>query len=273
MDASFNHNEEQHPFLLSIRHVAGHLGTNTETGLDAVNTQEAQRKYGLDKLHSKAGVKWNSVLLKQVSNVMILILVLAMALTNGVTDYVEGVVNTALVFLNVLLGFYQDSQATKKMDSLRSLSSPSAPVIRGENVETISLSEVVLGDVFLVKAGNTIPADLRLFEAMNLEADEKILTGEALPVAKDVELDSTGRDEFDTGIGIGDRVNVAYSSSTVTEGRGHGIVVYTGISIEIGHIAASVQENVKPVTGTRLRIWDAVGNYLGLTEDSRYTFP
>lgn len=200
-----------------------------------------------------------------------------MALSYGVNDYIEGGVITAVIVLNVLIGFYQEYQAEKKMDSLRSLSSPSASVLRDGHIETVPSAEVVPGDVVQIKTGDTIPADLRLFDAMNLECDEKILTGEAVPVAKDADVDFSSNDELSTG--VADRINMAYSSSTVTKGRGRGIVVYTGMYTEIGKIAQSMQGkkrkagrslstkhgNFQPAKGAALRIWDAILAFLGLT--------
>ena len=205
------------------------------------------------------------------------VLVLAMALSYGVTDYIEGGVITAVIVLNVAIGFYQEFRAEKKMDSLRSLSSPSAAVLREGHIETVPSAEVVPGDVVQIKTGDTIPADLRLFDAMNLECDEKILTGEAIPVAKDAQADFKSGDENSTG--VGDRLNMAYSSATVTKGRGKGIVVYTGMHTEIGKIAQSMQgktrkpnrsmsrkqSNFQPAKGAALRSWDAIGSFLGLT--------
>lgn len=201
-----------------------------------------------------------------------------MALSYGVTDYIEGGVITAVIVLNVLIGFYQEFQAEKKMDSLRALSSPTATVLRDGVVDAIPSAEVVPGDIIQIKTGDTIPADLRIFEAMNLECDEKILTGEAMPVAKELDHDFSGVTELDTG--IGDRVNMAYSSSAVSKGRGQGIVVFTGMNTEIGKIAQSMQGttrkanrslsrkkggNLQPAKGLILRTYDGIGKFLGLT--------
>lgn len=200
-----------------------------------------------------------------------------MALSYGVTDYIEGGVITAVIVLNVAIGFYQEFQAEKKMDSLRALSSPSAAVLRDGHIETVPSGEVVPGDIVQIKTGDTVPADLRLFDAMNLECDEKILTGEAIPVAKTIDLDVTDSDE--TSVGVGDRLNMAYSSSTVTSGRGMGVVVFTGMFTEIGRIAQSMQGKkrkanrslsrgngkLQPAKGLLLRIWDSLGAFLGLT--------
>ena len=107
-------------------------------------------------------------------------LLLALALSYGVSDYIEGGVITAVVIGNVLIGFYQEFQAEKKMDALRALSSPTASVLRGGNLDSVPSVEVVPGDVVILKTGDTVPADVRLFECMNLECDEKILTGEGM---------------------------------------------------------------------------------------------
>jgi P-type Na+/K+ transporter len=203
-----------------------------------------------------------------------------MALSYGVQDWVEGAVITAVIVLNVLIGFYQEFQAEKKMDALRNLSSPSANVVRDGNEMTIPSGEVVPGDIVSIKMGDTVPADLRMFEVMNLECDEAILTGEALPVAKEVDFEvKAGQNKED--LGLGDRLNIAYSSSTVTKGRGRGIVVYTGMSTAIGGIAASMQKKrrkpnrsmsrkkhgpMQPVKGGALRTYDGVLKFLGLTE-------
>lgn len=148
-------------------------------------------------------------------------------------------------------------------------------------------AEVLPGDIVILKTGDTVPADLRLFEAMNLNCDEKSLTGEAEPVEKSIENDilipdsggklATSEDE----VGIGDRFNMAYSTTTVTKGRGRGIVVFTGMDTEVGRIAASTNKKTRkagrsmnykkygktqPVKGLARRIYDVVGKFLGLTE-------
>ncbi|KIW22909.1 potassium/sodium efflux P-type ATPase, fungal-type [Cladophialophora immunda] len=272
-------NYPKQPFLLSPDEIISHLETRLDSGLSDVQVQQYQQKYGPNRLEGDGGVSWYAILGKQISNAMILVLVLAMALSYGVEDFVEGAVITAVIVLNVVIGFYQEFQAEKKMDALRSLSSPSAAVIRDGNEMTIPSAEVVPGDIVSIKTGDTVPADLRLFEVMNLECDEAILTGEALPVAKEVEFEAkhgTAKED----LGLGDRLNIAYSSSTVTKGRGRGVVVYTGMSTAIGGIAASMQGKrrkpnrsmsrkkygpMQPVKGGALRTYDGVRKFLGLT--------
>ena len=267
------------PFLLSAEEISNYLETNVDSGLRSAQIERYRQKYGENKLEGEGGVHWHTLLLKQISNAMILVLVLAMAPSYGVTDYIEGSVITAVIVLNVIIGFYQEFQAEKKMDSLRSLSSPSAQVIRDDNQTTIPSGEVVPGNIVSIKTGDTVPADLGMFEVMNLECDEAILTGEALPVAKELNFESKYGNKEDCG--LGDRLNIAYSSSTVTKGRGKGIVVKTGMATAIGGIAASMQGkkrkpnrsmsrkkhgNMQPVRGGALRVWDSIGKFLGLTE-------
>jgi Na+-exporting ATPase len=284
----------QHPFLLGTDELCQHLDTNFDSGLSASKASSKATEYGPNKLEGEGSVKWYTVLGKQISNAMILVsyscrgpsstansnqvLVLAMALSYGVQDFIEGGVITAVILLNVAIGFYQEFQAEKKMDSLRSLSSPSATIIRDGEETTISSGEVVPGDIVKINVGDTVPADIRIFDSMHLECDEKILTGEAMPVAKEPDFDVEGKNELETG--VGDRLNMAYSSSTVSKGRGKGVVVYTGMYTEIGKIADSLQgkkrkENrsmsrkkhgaMQPAKGAVLRTWDGIGAFLGLT--------
>jgi magnesium-transporting ATPase (P-type) len=145
---------------------------------------------------------------------------------------------------------------------------------------------VVPGDIIILKTGDTVPADARVFEAMNLNCDEKSLTGEAEPVEKrianDIIVPGSGKLATEEGeVGIGDRFNMAYSTTTVTKGRGRGIVTFTGMQTEVGKIAASTTKKsrkvgrsmnykkygkTQPVKGAARQVYDLVGKFLGLTE-------
>lgn len=160
-------------------------------------------------------------------------------------------------------------------DSLKSLSSPTASAVRGGNIISVATVEIVPGDTVEMKTGDTIPADVRLIECVNFETDEALLTGESLPVRKEP------NEIFDEDTGPGDRLNVAYSSSTVTKGRATGVAFATGMFTEIGTIAAALRKKdskVRPVKrkedGTAkphrylqaavLTCSDAVGHFLGV---------
>jgi len=137
--------------------------------------------------------------------------------------------------VNISIGFFQEFKAEKTMDSLRQLSSPTGAVLRDFEIESIPSITIVPGDIVSLKTGDVVPADVRLFESMNFETDEALLTGESLPVSKSSDA------IYSTEIGVGDRLNMAYSSSTVTRGRARGIVVAVGMSTEIGNIAETLR--------------------------------
>ncbi|RFU28751.1 hypothetical protein B7463_g7598, partial [Scytalidium lignicola] len=246
----------RHPFLLSVEDVAQQYGTNLETGLTTRKVGDLQKQYPKNELQGGEGIPWYKIFLKQLINAMGLVLFFAMALSFGVGDHIEGGVLAAVICLNVTIGFYQDPQ-------------------------------VVPGDIVILKTGDTVPADLRLFEVMNLNCDEKSLTGEAEPVEKRSENDIAipGHDDKlatdETEVGIADRFNMAYSTTTLTKGRGRGIVTATGMKTEVGKIAASTNKRprkagrsmnykkygkIQPLKGLVRRIYDVAGKFLGLTE-------
>lgn len=194
-----------------------------------------------------------------------------MVVSFSIQSWIESGVITIVVLMNIIVGFFQEYGAEKTMDSLRSLSSPTATVIRSGNSKTIRSLDIVPGDLVEIKLGDTIPADMRLFEAMNtshcsnlsfkltrfahFETDEALLTGESLPVAKNVKAVFKPEDEA----GVGDRINMAYSSSTVSKGRAKAIVVSTGMQTEIGKIAESLRGSGLKVRNVRR---DAEGHAL-----------
>ncbi|KAL2260651.1 hypothetical protein VTK26DRAFT_5274 [Humicola hyalothermophila] len=276
----------KHPFLLSVREVEQALGTNVDKGLSSSQVTELQSKYPPNELDVGAGIAWYTILIRQLCNAMILVLFFAMGLSFGVEDYVEGGVLAAVIVLNVSIGFYQELGAEKKMDALRALSSPSASVLRDGKTMVIPNAQVVPGDIVNLKMGDTIPADVRLFEAMNLNCDESSLTGEAIPVEKitsnDIHVPGTEKvASSEDQVGIGDRINMAYATTVVRKGRGRGIVVATGMQTEVGKIAASTGKKrrkpgrsmnwkkygkTQPVKGAFRRTYDFLGKFLGLTE-------
>ncbi|KAI1116858.1 hypothetical protein F5Y14DRAFT_458363 [Nemania sp. NC0429] len=266
---------EEHPFLLPVETVVRHLNSDLERGLSSSQVSELHQTYPPNELDVGGTIPWYKIFIKQLLNAMILVLFFALALSFAVGDYIEGGVLAVVIVLNVSIGFYQEYSAEKKMDALRALSSPSAMVLRDGKTEVIANAEVVPGDIVILKMGDTIPADIRIFEAMNLAADEQSLTGESVPVEKIVDcLDNKE-------LGIGDRINIAYGTTTVQKGRGRGIVISTGMQTEVGKIAASTAKKHRKAgrsmnykkygkrqmaVGLSKRIYDFVGGFLGLTE-------
>ncbi|KAJ5127704.1 hypothetical protein N7448_008483 [Penicillium atrosanguineum] len=250
------------------------LGTNSDDGLTSGEARLRIEKYGENILQGDDGVSFAKIVIRQIANAMMLVLIIAMAVSFGIASWIEGGFVAAVIALNIVVGVYQDFAAEKTMDSLRSLSSPTGVVTRDGKTVTVPANEIVPGDMVELKVGDTVPADIRLVEAFNFDTDEALLTGESLPVTK--EADAT----FDTDTGPGDRLNIAYSSSTVTRGRARGVVVGTGMGTEIGAIAAALRggdskrRQVKrgPEGETKKRwyiqAWtltttDAIGRFLG----------
>ncbi|KAM7197086.1 sodium transport ATPase [Rhypophila sp. PSN 637] len=229
---------------LTFSELATELGADPLSGLSPEEAKRRVEEYGTNDLGEAEGVQPIKIVIAQIANAMTMVLVLAMAVSFAIGSYIEGGVVAAVILLNVVVGFFQEYSAEKTMDSLRSLSSPTANVVRGGEAIVVPSGEIVPGDLVEVKMGDTIPADLRLIEAKNFETDEALLTGESLPVRKSENA------TFPDTTGPGDRLNVAYSSSTVTKGRAKGIVFATGIYTEIGAIASALNKKdskVRPV--------------------------
>lgn len=186
-----------------------------------------------------------------------------MAASFGMLDFIEGSVIAAVILLNIVIGFVQDYRAEQTMQSLNSLSAPIATVLRNSRIEKIPAAELVRGDIVTIHVGDVVPADLRVFEAVNLETNEALLTGESLPIAK-----CATEIIKDVDAPIGDRCNMVWASSTVSKGRGHGIVTATGMNTEVGKIAEMLRGE-KEVKGgwmqrTLHKIKESGKNLLGL---------
>ncbi|KAK1753723.1 sodium transport ATPase [Echria macrotheca] len=260
---------------LTFQKVAEELNADTLAGLSPAEAKRRLEEFGSNDLGEAEGVQPIKIVIAQVANAMTMVLILAMAVSFGIGSYIEGGVVAAVILLNVVVGFFQEYSAEKTMDSLRSLSSPTASVVRDGEAKVVPSGEIVPGDLVEVKMGDTVPADLRLIEAKNFETDEALLTGESLPVRK------SENSVFDDVTGPGDRLNVAYSSSTCTKGRAKGIVFATGTYTEIGAIASALHKKdsrVRPVKRKEngkagphryleaytLTLGDVIGRFLGV---------
>ena len=193
---------------------------------------------------------------------MIIVLILA-AIVSGIVGMAEGegitdtIIILIVVIVNAIIGVMQENKAEKSLEALQKLSNHVAKVIRNGKLEVVASRELVPGDVVVLETGDFIPADLRLIEAVNLKSQESALTGESVPVEKSCE--KINEEE----IGIGDRVNMLFSSSLITYGRGKGIVVETGMNTEVGKIAGIINDTVKTETPLQIKL-NQLGKTLGL---------
>ncbi len=223
---------------------------NLDSSIEGLSTAQAQERlatYGRNELEEGEKRSLLAKFLDQFKDLMIIILLAAAALsviTEGMDGLTDAIIILAVVVLNAAFGVYQEGQAEAAIEALKNMSSPMARVRRDGHVIEIDSKELVPGDIVLLEAGDVVPADMRLFEAVSLKIEEAALTGESVPVEKDV----TGLVEADAG--IGDRVNMGYQNSNVTYGRGIGVVTNTGMYTEVGKIAdmlANADETETPL--------------------------
>ncbi|RLV92883.1 Sodium transport ATPase 5 [Spathaspora sp. JA1] len=227
------------PYRLTVEQIANKFQTDLSTGLTEQQAKDKLHHYGLNNLGDEDTISITAILAHQVFNAMVIVLLISMIIALAIKDYISGGVIGFVVFINIFVGFIQEYRAEKTMGSLRSLSSPSARVLRDGIEANINAEEVVPGDVVIINVGDTIPADIRLIDSKNLETDEALLTGESLPVVKDYQAIYLS----DEPVPVGDRLNMAFSSSMVAKGRASGIAVSTGLFTQIGMIADSLKNS------------------------------
>ncbi|HEL0561195.1 TPA: cation-translocating P-type ATPase [Streptococcus equi subsp. zooepidemicus] len=207
---------------------------SSRKGLTSAEAQQRLAAYGRNELDEGEKRSLFMKFLDQFKDLMIIILVAAAFLsvvTEGMEGLTDAIIILAVVILNAAFGVYQEGQAEAAIEALKSMSSPLARVRRDGHVIEVDSKELVPGDIVLLEAGDVVPADMRLLEVNSLKIEEAALTGESVPVEKDLSR------EVSADAGIGDRVNMGYQNSNVTYGRGMGVVTNTGMYTEVGHIA------------------------------------
>jgi Ca2+-transporting ATPase len=224
-------------------------------GLDATVIDQRRSLFGLNVLHAARGISPWGLLLEQCKNVLVIILLIATVLSGFLGHEVEAITIAIIVLLAIVLGFIQEFRAEKAMEKLRAMAAPTATVIRDGQESVIAASELVPGDIILLSAGNRIPADARLVEAINLRVEEAALTGESLPSEKNAEI------LVQENAPLGDRKNMVYAGTSVAVGRAKAIVTATGMKTEFGKIATMLQEVEEEETPLQKNL-DTVGHTL-----------
>ncbi|EFR44811.1 cation-translocating P-type ATPase [Streptococcus pseudoporcinus] len=207
---------------------------SSREGLSSEEAKSRLDQFGRNELDEGEKRSLFMKFLDQFKDLMIIILIVAAMLsviTEGSKGLTDAIIILAVVVLNAAFGVYQEGQAEAAIEALKSMSSPLARIRRDGHVIEVDSKELVPGDIALLEAGDVVPADMRLLEANSLKIEEAALTGESVPVEKDI----TAQVAEDAG--IGDRVNMGYQNSNVTYGRGLGVVTNTGMYTEVGHIA------------------------------------
>ena len=207
------------------------------SSLDGLSSDEASKRlaeYGRNELEEGEKRTLLAKFLDQFKDLMIIILIAASILTvitEGSRGLTDAIIILAVVVLNAAFGVYQEGQAEAAIEALKNMSSPVARALRDNHVVEVDSKDLVPGDIVLLEAGDVVPADMRLLEVNSLKIEEAALTGESVPVDKDLSV------VLAEDAPIGDRVNMAYQNSNVTYGRGLGVVTNTGMYTEVGHIA------------------------------------
>ncbi|HEX8038783.1 MAG TPA: cation-translocating P-type ATPase [Chryseosolibacter sp.] len=239
--------------IRSAESAAGDLKT-TPSGLSSATAKERVREYGMNVLEAKKKKTVGGMLLRQFTDFMILVLIGAALVSGMIGEITDTLVILAIVVVNALVGTMQEWRAEKAMEALADMAASTARVVRSGESQEIPAAELVPGDVVILEAGNVIPADLRIFEAYTLKVDESSLTGESVDVEKFT--DALPEGEYP----LADRLNMGYKGTFVTNGRGVGYVVATGMKTELGAIARMIQtEETKTPLQKRL---DSFGKIL-----------
>ena len=217
---------------------------SSENGLSESEAEKRLSENGRNKLTEAKGKSIFMRFLEQLSDPMIIILLVA-ALVSGVLAVIENesfadvIIILAVVLINAVLGVYQESKAEKAIEALQKMSAATSKVIRGGVLKSIPSEELVVGDIIVLEAGDAVPADARILESASLKVEEAPLTGESVPVNKFIDIIYLGEGKND--VPLGDRKNMLYMGSTVVYGRGVAVVTATGMDTEMGKIADALQ--------------------------------
>ena len=247
-------------FNKSVNEVLKEQNVNSKVGLSDSEVNERLQKYGENKLDE---VKKKTLLQRfiyQLKDVMIYVLLIASiinVIAHGIDGLTEAAIILMVVLINAVVGVVQESRAEKTLEALKELSTPRAIVRRNGEVIEIDSKELVTGDIVIIDAGRYIPADLRLIETQNLQVEESAFTGESHAVNKDANFIAQ-----DHNIPMGDKINLAYSSTLATYGRGEGVVIGTGMNTEIGKIAKALTSEDDNETPLQKKL-DSLGKTLG----------
>jgi Ca2+-transporting ATPase len=242
----------------SIEQIKKKTHTDLVQGLNNEQVSKNLETFGENRFLEEKRISLAKMIFKELTRFLNLLLIAASIISIVASGHLtDGLFIMAIVILNVFLSVYQERKASNAVMALKKISAPTAKVIRNGEIKSIDSSQVVVGDIVIIEAGDYIPADLRLFESVNLKVDESILTGESVPVEKDSSV------TLNEQTAIGDRVNSCFMSTIVTYGRGKGIITKTGMQTEMGKIAGMLSAIEDEMTPLQIRI-DKLGKLLGL---------
>ncbi|WP_018658950.1 cation-translocating P-type ATPase [Allofustis seminis] len=223
--------EAKNAYLKTSEEVLNALNVDKNKGLSSAEAKARLEQYGANELQTEEKISTLQKFINQFKDFMIIVLLVAAIISWTISgEFADAVVILIVVILNAVMGVFQENKAEEAINALRQMASPEAQVVRDGQIKIIKSGEIVPGDIVHFEAGDVVSADIRLVEANSLKIEEAALTGESVPVEKDVAV-------IKEEVGIGDRRNMAYSSTNVTYGRAVGVVTATAMATEVGHIA------------------------------------
>ena len=242
-------------FIESVQ-VLKELDTDIHHGLTEDEVKNRLEKYGYNELKKEEKISPFTLFFNQFKNILIIILIVAIILSALVGEVVDAVIIAVIVVFCAVLGFIQEYRAERALEALKKMLSPTITALRGSKEEEVLSKELVPGDILLLEAGDKIPADARLVENHSLRCDEAPLTGESVPVGKDIKA-------LSENVRVSDRRNMVFTGTIVTYGRGKAVVTSTGMATEFGKIAEEVTAVKTEKTPLEKRT-EEIGKWLGI---------
>lgn len=255
--------EQKNPYRLSVDEALVAFASDTRHGLSESEARARLNKYGKNELEVKQPVPGWKKFLAQFQNVLVVLLLIATAISAGLWLYerdaalpYEAIAIFAVLLLNAVMGYIQESKAEEAVAALRQMSAAQANVIRDGARRNIPAAYLVPGDIILIEEGDTVPADARIIHSVALQTAEATLTGESTPVSKDTEPIAEEAE-------LGDRRNMLFSGTNATFGRGLALVVATGLYSQMGQIAGMLEETPQETTSLQKELAH-LGKLLGI---------
>jgi Ca2+-transporting ATPase len=249
--------QEQEWYEIEAAEAGEKLNTDLDRGLSAEEVEKRLEEYGPNALREPPSRSILSMFMDQLKEVLVIILIIAAVISGAVGEWMDSLVIMIIVVLNACLGVYQEHKAEEALKALKKMTMPTAKVLRDGEVCQVAVENLVPGDIVLLEAGDSLPADIRLVETVSLRTNEAALTGESVPVEKSIKALEQG------DVPVGDQHNMAFMGTTITSGRGKGLVITTGMETELGKIAQMIQETPQETTPLQKRLAE-LGKILGL---------
>lgn len=250
-------------YLASAEEVLEAQSTSADQGLTAAEAQKRLASVGPNKLDEEEKTPLWKRFFEQMADPMVIMLLVAAAISvitgfiQGEPEWADAVIILSVVILNSVLGVVQEAKSEQALEALQEMSAAQSKVIRDGKMSHMPSSELVPGDVVLLEAGDSVPADCRVLESASMKIEEAALTGESVPVEKHADAIALAADTDD--VPLGDRKNMCYMGSTVVYGRGRAVVVGTGMNTEMGKIATALTQAKKELTPLQMKLNELSG--------------